>query len=60
MDLGLLLGVIVVLALIGFALWAVITYVPMAAPFPQIITVIVVLCLVLWVLSMIGIVPRFR
>lgn len=60
MDLGALVGVIIVLAIIGVCLWLVTTYIPMTAPFPQIIIVVVVLCVVLWLLTLIGIVPRFR
>ena len=60
MDLGALVGVIIVLAIIGVCLWLLVTYVPMQPPFPQIIVVIVVLCVVLWLLTLVGIVPRFR
>lgn len=45
-----ILQVIFILALIGLFLWAVLTYVPMAAPFPTIITVVTVLVTVLWLL----------
>lgn len=60
MDLGSLIGVIIVLAIIGVAMWLLVTYVPMQPPFPTIIVVIVVLFVVLWLLSLVGIVPRFR
>jgi len=43
-----LITLIVILALVGFCLWLVITYVPMPAPMKQAIVVVVVLLLVLW------------
>ena len=44
-----LITLVVVLALIGFCLWLVLTYIPMPPPMKQVITVIVVIVLVLWV-----------
>lgn len=44
-----LLTAIVVLAVIGFALWLVLTYIPMPEPFKQVILVIVVLLLLVFV-----------
>ena len=55
-----LLGAIIVLAIIGVALHLLITYVPMAQPIKTLIIVIVVLVICLWLLSIVGIVPRFR
>jgi len=43
-----LITLIVVLAVVGFCLWLVVTYVPMPAPFKTAIVVGVVLLLVLW------------
>lgn len=60
MDLGMLLGAIIVLAIIGVALHLLITYVPMAQPIKTLIIVLVVLVICLWLLSIVGIVPRFR
>lgn len=60
MDLGSLLGIIIVLAIIGVALHLLIQYVPMEPPIKTLIVVIVVLAVVLYLLSLIGIVPRFR
>jgi len=45
-----LISFIVGVALVGFVLWLVITYVPMPQPFKQALIVIVVLLVVLWVL----------
>ncbi len=43
------------LAVIGFLLYLLLTYVPMAQPFKQLIVVVVVLCIVLYLLSVFGI-----
>jgi len=43
-----LLYLVVILALVGFLLWLVLTYVPMPDPFKKVITVVVVIVLVLW------------
>ena len=57
-----LIGLIVVLAVVGFVLWLVMTYSPMPAPFKNVILVIVVLVLILWLLQVFGVtgpmVPR--
>lgn len=59
-----MIHVLVVLIIIGVALYLVQTYIPMAAPIKTVITVVVVLCLVLWLLQVFGIsdipVPRVR
>ena len=47
-----LLMLIVVLAVIGFALWLVVTYVPMPTPFKQGLVVLVVLLLVVWLVRL--------
>lgn len=44
-----LVTLIVVLALLGFCLYLVLTYIPMPQPVKQAIIVIVVLLLVLWI-----------
>lgn len=43
-----LLTLVIVLALVGFIVWLVVTYIPMPPPFKQVIIVIVVIVLVLW------------
>jgi hypothetical protein len=50
-----MISVIVTLALIGLALWAVNAYVPMAAPIKQILNIVVVICVVLWLLRIFGV-----
>jgi hypothetical protein len=41
---------LVVIVICGFCLWAIQTYVPMAAPLKTLLTVVVVLVIVLWLL----------
>ena len=57
-----LISLIIALALVGFILWMVLTYVPMPDPFKKVIIVIVVLVLILYLLQAFGItgpmVPR--
>jgi hypothetical protein len=43
-----LLTLILVLALIGFVLWLITTYIPMPDPFKQVIVVLVIIVLVVW------------
>ena len=50
-----LISLILILAIVGFAVWMVTTYVPMPPPFKTAIYVIVVLVLVLYVLRVLGI-----
>lgn len=50
-----LISVVLVLAVIGVLLWLLLTYVPLAKPFPQLITAVVVIVVVLWLLSVFGV-----
>jgi hypothetical protein len=52
-----LLTVILVLALVGVLLWAINTYLPMQAGIKKILNIVVVLVVVLWLLSVFGILP---
>ncbi len=60
MDLAGLIGVIIVLAIIGVVLWLVETKIPMDSTIKLVIQVIVVICVIIWLLGLIGIAPRFR
>ncbi len=51
-----LISLIITLAVVGFLLWLVLTYIPMPPPFKQVITVIVVIVLVLWLLNGFGLI----
>jgi hypothetical protein len=44
-----LIELILVLAVIGFVLWAIVTFIPMPPPFKQAIIAIVAIIVVLWV-----------
>lgn len=62
-----MLSLIVTLIVIGLLLWLVNTYIPMDAKIKNILNVVVVICVVLWLLSVFGVlgtingpVPRIR
>lgn len=50
-----LLSLVVVLVIIGLALYLVETYIPMSPPIRTVLRVIVVLVLVLWLLQLVGV-----
>jgi hypothetical protein len=52
-----LISLVVVLAILGFVLWLVTTYIPMPPPFKNVLIVIVVLLVVLWVLRVVFLLP---
>ena len=52
MDLLGIVTLLVILAVIGFVLWCIVTYVPMPEPFKRALVVIAVLALLLWVVRM--------
>lgn len=54
-----LLSIVIILVIIGFVLWLINTYVPMAAPVKTILNAVVVIALVLWLLSVFGIIHGF-
>ena len=51
-----LINIIVILVVVGVALWAINTYIPMAKPVKNILNVVVVLVLVVWLLQVFGII----
>ncbi len=59
-----LISLILILAIVGFLVYLLVTYIPMPAPFKQVIIVLVVIVLVLWLLQLLGVVgptvPRLR
>ena len=55
-----LINIIVVLVVVGAALWAINKYIPMAAPIKTILNVVVVIVVVLWLLSVFGIIDSIR
>jgi len=48
--------IILVLIVIGFCLWLLLRFVPLAEPFKQVVIAIVVILLVLWILGYLGLV----
>ncbi len=54
-----MIHVLVVIVVVGVLLWAVTTYVPMAQPIKGILVGVVVLALVLWLLSVFGLLDSF-
>lgn len=59
-----LIELILTLALVGFILWLVLTYIPMPAPFKNVLVVVVVILLIYYLLRVFGIgdipLPRAR
>lgn len=49
-----IITLILFLALVGFMLYLILTYVPMAQPFKQLIVVVVVIALILWLVNVTG------
>jgi hypothetical protein len=54
-----LIGLVLTLAIVGFILWLIVTYIPMPAPFKQIILVVVIIVVLLWLLSQFGVLGSF-
>lgn len=50
-----IIQILIVLVIVGVVLWLVQTYIPMAAPIKTIITVVVVLILCVWLLTLFGV-----
>ena len=51
-----ILGLLILLVVVGFLVWLVTTYVPMAPPIKAIFVAVVVLVLVVWLLGYFGLV----
>ena len=51
-----LINIIITLVVVGIALWAINTYIPMAKPVKTILNVVVVAVLVVWLLQVFGII----
>lgn len=52
-----LIGFIIVVVLVGAILWAVNKYIPMDETVRKILNVVVIIALVIWILSVFGILP---
>jgi hypothetical protein len=55
-----LITVIIVLVVVGAALWAINTYIPMAKPVKTILNVVVVVILCLWLLQAFGLLDSIK
>ena len=54
-----LISIVIVLIVVGFLLWLINTYIPMASPIKTILNVVVVIAVILWVLSALGVIHGF-
>ena len=55
-----LITIIIVLVVVGFGLWAINTYIPMARPIKGILNTVVVVVVCLWLLQTFGIIDSIR
>ena len=55
-----LITIIIVLVVVGVALWAINTYIPMAKPVKTILNVVVVIVLCLWLLQTFGVIDNIN
>ena len=55
-----LLNVVIVLVIVGVALWAINKYIPMAAPVKTILNVVVVIVVCVWLLQVFGVIGSIR
>lgn len=51
-----LVTLILALALVGFLLWLILTYIPMPEPFKKVLVVLVIVVLVIWLMQLLGVV----
>lgn len=52
-----IISIIIVLVVVGFLMWLINTYIPMARPIKTILNIVVVIAIILWLLSVFGIIP---
>lgn len=50
-----LITVVIVLIIVGFLLWLINTYIPMAGPIKTILNIVVIIVVILWLLNVFGI-----
>ena len=55
-----LLNLIVVLVVVGLALWAINSYIPMQATMKQILNVVVIIAVIIWLLSVFGVIGNIN
>lgn len=54
-----LITIIAVLVIVGFLLWLINTYIPMAAPIKTILNIVVVIVVIIWLLQVFGLISGF-
>ncbi len=54
-----LITIVIVLIVVGFLLWLVNTYIPMAGSIKTILNAVVIICVILWLLSAFGLISGF-
>ena len=59
MDLGGLVGVVIVLAIIGVVLWLLETKIPMDSTIKLVNQVVIIIAVILYLLRLVGIIPKF-
>lgn len=52
-----LITIVIVLVVVGFVLWLINNYIPMAGPIKTILNLVVIIVVILWLLSVFGIIP---
>jgi len=55
-----IIGIVIILALIGFLLWAIESLIPMDANIRRIIQIVVIIVVVLWLLQIFGLMPNLN
>ena len=51
-----LISIVIVLIVVGFLMWLVNNYIPMASPIKTILNAIVVIAVIIWLLSALGVI----
>jgi len=54
-----LISVVIILIVVGFLLWIINTYIPMASSIKSILNAVVVIAVIIWLLSAFGIIHGF-
>lgn len=49
-----IITIVLVLIIVGFALWLINTYIPMAGSIKTILNIVVIICVIVWLLSIFG------
>jgi hypothetical protein len=52
-----IISIVLILVVVGFVLWLINTYVPMAGSIKTILNLVVVICVVVWLLTIFGLIP---